>query len=490
MSAQKQFWFYRSGIANTKFASDPIHSTQSCTSCHGGVDGTPDKAAAHAGMTAAPGSSACLGCHDQDVSLANGSMHTRLEGYETILSGRGVDFTAGTQSRIRFDAQCTRCHAAVSSTEAACGQCHIAVPAVASSGAGQLVAGHRMSKTPDTANNCSACHGSRVRNEYFGENDALYKRNRQYSASLVATDGFGGTTLQPDVHRTNGMGCDACHPASEMHGAGVAPAIDRYGIAGRVQCETCHASLVGSNAFHTSGHLSSMACQLCHAQPYKNCFGCHTQMSATSGAYFTSNATDPTWTDRVTAFVNAPQPAAWSSATTYAGSALVSYNAVQYKSLWAGNLNHQPDTNPSWWQAVLAPGPDALMTFRAGQNPKYGIATGAKKYAVLRHPPVDADVFTYTDEGGAVPGLIPDLTALPTWKYATPHNILRNTAITTDPDGAGPLTACGNCHSSRYGLFWLTDAQSDAQGWSGGAAFETDANAGVVQPAPIAPSIP
>ena len=484
MSAQKKYWFYRSGIANTKYASDAIHSTQGCTTCHGGVDGTADRTAAHAGMTAVPGSSTCRACHDQVAALANASMHTTLEGYETILAGRGFDFTTGGESRIRYDAQCTKCHAAISSSESACGQCHISVPVGAGGG---LVAGHRMSRTPDTVNNCTACHGSRVRNEYFGENDALYKRNRQYSASLVATDGFAGATLQPDVHRSNGLGCEACHPSSEMHGAGVAPAIDRYGITGRVQCETCHTDLAGSNAFHTSGHLSTMACHLCHAQPYKNCFSCHTQMSPTAGAYFTSNGTDPTRAAR-------RPPAAWSATTTYAAGAYVTYtDALEYRSLQASNLNKPPSANPTWWIQETAPIPagDSLMTFRAGLNPKYGIDAGAKRYAVLRHIPVDAGVFTYDEEGTQVPGLIPDLGALPTWKYASPHTILRDTAITADPDGAGPQTACGNCHSSsRFGLFWLTDPMLDAQGWSDGNTFEVGANGSVVVTTPPGPSLP
>jgi thiosulfate/3-mercaptopyruvate sulfurtransferase len=225
-----------------------------------------------------------------------------------------------------------------------------------------------------------------------------------------------------------------------MHGAGVVPAIDRYGITGRIQCATCHDSVQGSNPFHTAGHVSAMSCQLCHSQPYKNCYSCHTQEDAATGlGYFANNVTDPTREAR----------------------------------------KAQPTDS-------LPPG-DALMTFRAGKNPKFGIVPGAKAYSVLRHVPVDADVFTYTEEGTQLPGLIPELDALPTWKYATPHNIARQTAITTDPDGTGPQTACGNCHSPRYSRFWLTDPMQDAHGWAGGNTFEVGANAGVVQPAPIAP---
>jgi hypothetical protein len=45
-------------------------------------------------------------------------------------------------------------------------------------------------------------------------------------------------------------------------------------------------------------------------------------------------------------------------------------------------------------------------------------------YSVLRHVPVDGEVFTYTG-GNAVPNLLPTPWAGPTWKYATPHTSAR-----------------------------------------------------------------
>jgi thiosulfate/3-mercaptopyruvate sulfurtransferase len=177
-----------------------------------------------------------------------------------------------------------------------------------------------------------------------------------------------------------------------------------------------------------------MACQLCHAQPYKSCFSCHTQESASGAAYFTSNGTDPTRAART------PVATPWLGTTTY--------------------------------------GLNALVT-----NPKYGVALGAKKYAVLRHVPVDGDVFTYDEEGTPMPGLIPGLSALPTWKYATPHNIVRSTAITS---------ACDNCHGASYTRFWLTDPYADAFGWVPATPefdFEGTGNAPyrVTAPIPMAP---
>ncbi len=39
----------------------------------------------------------------------------------------------------------------------------------------------------------------------------------------------------------------------------------------------------------------------------------------------------------------------WSSGTTYALGAIVSYNGLRWESLQATNLNHTPDTSPTWW---------------------------------------------------------------------------------------------------------------------------------------------
>jgi hypothetical protein len=60
----------------------------------------------------------------------------------------------------------------------------------------------------------------------------------------------------------------------------------------------------------------------------------------------------------------------------------------------------------------------------------------------VRHVPVARDSFAYY---GA--DLLPNFDALPTWKYATPHNIQR---ITPQNE------ACGGCHGNAE-LFLTTD---------------------------------
>lgn len=470
-------WVFRSGMNNPKYLAESTHLASSCTACHGGADGTAVKADAHAGMQAIPGADSCSasGCHAATATLAANSLHTTVKGYEVILAARGFDLTDAT-SAARYEKQCAKCHVANSESQAACGHCHVSVP---DSAGGGLIAGHRMVGTPSTVNNCTACHGSRVKDEYFGQNQALYVRNQAVTAGLG--DPFAGSTLAPDVHKTGGMECVDCHAGSEMHGQGVTAGIDRYGVTSAPQCLDCHSTSetnVDSPAYmgqttgiHRPGHLSSMACQVCHAQPYKSCFGCHTQETATGAGYFVINTTDPTREARAMA-------TPWDAGTTYAAGVYVTYAGTYYRSLAAANLGNQPDTSPTWWVAALPAG-DALITFRAGKNPRYvtGNALGEKKYGVLRHVPVDADVFTYTIEGTPAPGLLPGLTGLSTWKFATPHNIARTTPI---------AAACGNCHGADYAKFWLTDAIDNAYGWIPGTeTWEDTANAGVTVGAPL-----
>lgn len=470
----KKSWIQDGHVAQYPTALDGSGNVHggTCTACHGGVDGTADKAAAHAGLTKIPGGDTCSGCHGATVALAALSLHTTVGGYQPILEQRGVDFTPGSTSRTRFDKQCTSCHVANSAGQAACGHCHVSVPTTAGGG---FLAGHRFQATPSMDRNCTACHGSRVKDEYYGLNGALLARNLQYAAAIPADSPLRGVTLAPDVHKTAGMACNDCHAGTEMHGQGVTAGDDRYLVDGTPKCETCHpanAAFTGATFMHGAAHVSQLDCRVCHAQPYKSCYGCHTDVTATDVAFFSNNGTDPT---RAARTLTSP---AWSAATTYAKGAFVVYQGASYVSLQAGNLNHLPDEAGSAWWAIGYVAGDAQMQFRAGLNPRFGEA-GQKRYAVLRHVPVDEDVFRYSG-ANAVSGLIPNLTAAPTWRYATPHSIARVTPI---------QASCNNCHAAAYAGFWLTDAVNAAFGWVGTDAdaqqAETTANAGVVVPAPL-----
>ena len=75
----------------------------------------------------------------------------------------------------------------------------------------------------------------------------------------------------------------------------------------------------------------------------------------------------------------------------------------------------------------------SVMDFKIGYNPNQS-EDRPWKWVVLRHVPVDPDTFVYYGEN-----LLPNFSARPTWTYATPHNIQRNTPQTED---------CDNCHGN------------------------------------------
>ena len=287
------------------------------------------------------------------------------------------------------------------------------MPVVAGGG---FLNGHNFRKTPDMERNCTACHGSRVKDEFFGLNQDLIDSNGTvYTSAQLGTTGL----IQPDVHfakaqsiNSDGykIGCTFCHSADEMHGTD-APTGDRYSVTSGPLCEDCHTP--AASLYHSAGHLSGIACQACHAQPYKNCFGCHTNVDTadTGLPYYTIN------------------------------------------------------------EGAQSASNDALMTFKIGVNPN---TSKTYDYAVLRHVPVDADTFSYLDSTTPVAGLIPNMTAAPTWKYASPHNIARVTPI---------QSTCNNCHDmTGYLDFWLTDALADAEGWvpAAYASDEAVANSNVI----------
>lgn len=81
-----------------------------------------------------------------------------------------------------------------------------------------------------------------------------------------------------------------------------------------------------------------------------------------------------------------------------------------------------------------------VMAFKIGRNPLQG-RYRPWKYVPVRHVPVERDTFAYYGND-----LLTNFDALPTWTYATPHNIQRVT----------PQTAsCNSCHGNPE--FFLTD---------------------------------
>jgi thiosulfate/3-mercaptopyruvate sulfurtransferase len=99
------------------------------------------------------------------------------------------------------------------------------------------------------------------------------------------------------------------------------------------------------------------------------------------------------------------------------------------------------------------------MDFKIGRNPLKS-DTRPYDFVVLRHIPIAPD--SYRDY---VSGALVDFATIPTWKYATPHNVQRRTPQTAD--------CTSSCHGNKEVFLTATDLV-------GLAPEEIAANQGVV----------
>lgn len=234
------------------------HGKIGCVTCHTGHSESEDKDAAHAGLIADPSGDSCGTCHKEVAELCSTSLHTSLNGYTSILETRGGNLAAGSPLDTALENHCNECHTT-------CGQCHISRPTQSGGG---LVSNHKIKATPSMPYNCIGCHGSRVGDEYLGNN----------------------VGISADVHwKKAGMICTVCH-GEVLHGTGKESAT-RYDNPDSIQCESCHQNISGSNMQHQQ-HLGNLACQVCHSTTYSNCYNCHVAIDDEGLPYRTSDETE------------------------------------------------------------------------------------------------------------------------------------------------------------------------------------------------------
>ncbi|MBN1668249.1 MAG: hypothetical protein JW862_14245 [Anaerolineales bacterium] len=329
-----------------------VHGQIPCQDCHGGMQDA-EKEIAHTGVIARPSQDAqaiCGDCHPDVVAHAGTNLHNTQAGYWTVLEARSGGSNHAELQEM-FGNHCAECHTT-------CGDCHISQPA---SVGGGFVKGHLFYDQPSMTRNCTACHGSRVGNEYMGKNEGL----------------------KADVHFRQGrMTCIDCHSGADMHGypqecntchegpedGAVMPPDHRYDGIASPSCESCHAKVTVGNdgILMHEYHAAELSCQVCHSISYTSCDGCHTEVSATTG-------------------------------------------------------------NPFYRVE------NSYLGFYIGKNPLKSFDR-PYEYVPVRHVPVAPTSFQYYGEN-----LLPNFNALPTWAYATPHNIQRQTPQTE---------SCDQCHGN------------------------------------------
>ena len=260
--------------------SETQHALLSCIDCHEGVD-DPEKEIAHEGLRHDPSLEvdiACARCHPEESALQENNLHFSLRGYDTSLNARSTE-DAHPALEEMSSYHCDNCHAS-------CGQCHVSQP---KSVGGGLLEGHVYKKTPPMTRTCTACHGSRVGNEYLGKNEG-------YLA---------------DVHfRQARFVCADCHDNDEMHGMYNQEAAHRYDGEERPTCENCHeevASGASGGPQHTI-HANKISCQVCHSVTYKSCDGCHTKRNDEDVPYFETEGSYMTFFIGKNTLQNAERP--------------------------------------------------------------------------------------------------------------------------------------------------------------------------------------
>ena len=335
---------------------DSEHGELACIDCHGGDDTAPDKESAHDGFDPHPSvnnpQETCGECHEEITETAPDSLHATLSTFSGFLQKRVSEDTWEAVDKGR-ERHCASCHAS-------CGACHVSRPKYVGTG---FVNGHMFSSKPDPVNQCTACHGSRVGNEFYG--------NR----------GQGDVHLQKYT-----MSCNDCHDAEEMHAAAPEGLKNRYHLEEAANCKDCHQDLQFGSVREHRIHNNKVQCQVCHSQTYTNCYSCHTGTDEDGIAYFVNN--------------------------------------LDFEDM---KIGFNPDRIP-------------------GNN---------YKFVMLRHVPVDPNVFDYYIKDG-----FPKFDVSPTWKRASPHNIQRRT---------WQNVTCNNCHGQRE-LFLSQDDLLD---------YEIKANFGV-----------
>jgi thiosulfate/3-mercaptopyruvate sulfurtransferase len=399
-------------VKRDEFFAD-LHGQIACTECHGGDSASADKDAGHLGLVAdpsAPPSQACDDCH-ADTAMAGAGLHSTLQGYWTAIQERGGPKPENDAQRVEkllttFDQHCGNCHtdcqechyfppnsddltvlvnrnavdqklaqvdhlAEIKAMQASpdqhsmqtmfgnhcstchtsCGDCHISQP---DSVGGGFVQGHVVMKTPSMTQNCTACHGSRVGNEYLGKHEGIPGDAHFRLERMNCMDCHTGE----EMHRP-GTPCTQCHTADE--GIEKTQETGRYAGEQTPSCESCHPEMGAWNDTNQNHqiHKDKLACQVCHSVSYTSCDGCHVAVSDKTGnafyetqgdylSFYIGKNPDPNYHRPYQYVVVRHVPASPSSYDFYGDNLLPNFSA---RSTWAyatpHNVQKKTDQNSS-----------------------------------------------------------------------------------------------------------------------------------------------
>ena len=322
---------------------------------------------------------------------------------------------------------------------------------------------------------CDACHrqiatatANSLHTNLWGEKTAIETRGRcTFEGSGVEADfamkcgGCHTTCGQCHISRPNSVG--GGFPkigSSSSHRFRKSPDMNE-------QCTACHGSRVGTDfKGEVEGNLPDV-----HRSAGATCDMCHTAREIHGdgqyqGDHYNSRyevATMPRCED-----CHSPL-----ARNTYHDVHTGAAAEAESRRLQCQVCHSQPYKNCTNCHNLGTPGFDiepSVIQFKIGRNSNPNRTD--YDFSVVRHVPIDPG--TYSDWGLDLPGYLDE----PTWKYASPHNILRWTPQTVPGQGGSCSLTCHRTPDSPAGYFLRESDLFEADGVT--RLPDYDANIGVV----------
>lgn len=293
------------------------------------------------------------------------------------------------------------------------------------------VAHEGMRREPIAAEACDQCHtnahndSNSLHSTLAGYTHALEQRTTDESMAVIMEEAFGNH-------------CEACHTScGQCHvsrptsaGAGLSAGHEFKKVPPmNLTCTGCHGSRV-ENEF--KGKNEGIPADVHWTQGGMPCFECHTEDQMHGNV-------DPAPEHRYDGAPDPPCTQCHEEVLEGEGSSqhrdvhieniqCQVCHAADYKNCYSCHVQKSEEGTPFF---KIEP---SVMNFKIGLNPNI-TEDRPWKWIVVRHAPVDPDTFAYYGDD-----LLPNFDQRPTWLYATPHNIQRNTARTE---------SCGSCHGNE-----------------------------------------
>jgi thiosulfate/3-mercaptopyruvate sulfurtransferase len=320
---------------------------------------------------------------------------------------------------------CITCHGGVAASE------------------GKEAAHEGLVRDPASAEVCGDCHPDQV----AAEADSLHYNLDGYSAVLAARSTPDKAT-QLEVMRDNH--CDTCHTTcGQCHvsrptnlGGGLVEGHLFKGLPPmNLTCTGCHGSRI-ENEY--KGKNEGIKADVHWIQGGMPCFDCHTadEMHGAQGESASRYDGPPTPSCQDADCHPSVAPGDGIQQHTelhFEAMSCQVCHSTTYKNCYSCHVGLEDGT------AYFKTEPSEMM-FKIGRNPLQS-EDRPWTYVPVRHVPIDPDSFDYYGQN-----LLPNFDALPTWKYATPHNIQR---ITPQNE------TCGSCHGNAEVFLTADDVAPD-----------------------------